>query len=156
MNTSATQKTSLKGAMKLLGTGLAGLALAGAFAVSPGTQEVKASTLAIQSQQQFDQAKQAKKDLEDTLKAKDFKYINFGFDLAKEYNGIINVFEAEYRDSYLGSEDGYKSLTEAEFYDKVNQNIKEKDISKIEFKLEGSRIVSEGYDKVFDGIYFNY
>lgn len=156
MNTSATQKTSLKGAMKLLGTGLAGLALAGAFAVSPGTQEVKASTLAIQSQQQVDQAKQAKKDLEDTLKAQKFEYINFGLDLAKEYNGIINVFEAEYRDSYLGSEDGDKSLSEADFYNKVNKNIKDKKIPKIEFKLEGSSIVSEGYYDVFDGIYFNY
>jgi len=155
---------------KLTMATLAGVALAGAF-VATGTQDVKANTITIMSSsawnedsvleqavpavraEQLSDVEQAKKDLDNTLQERGLHY--FGqdnIDLADYHGSLMRVFEIDYSTFYVGYfKAGFlkgEQLSEAAFYNKINENLKKHpEVKKIQNEEES--------EKVFDGLFYN-
>lgn len=142
MSASAKQNHFTKKAIVLLGTALTGLTLAGALTIT------EAKAIAIHSSQQTNPVTQAKEQLYQTLQSRSFRYFNNGKDLAEVHNGIMAVFENEYKtySEYDLSKPFGEKLDEVAFYNKINENL-EKDTELYYILTE------EQYYKVFKDIY---
>lgn len=132
---------------KLAVATLAVVSLAGAFVVTQ-FQEVKAESFAILSGKEkgLDVAA-AKAALEKTLQERHFRYFDYdNVDLADVYGSPMKAFEEEYRifGIYLGLVK-HPTLNDIGFYDKLNQNILNYNLTKIQTEDE--------YSKAFEGIY---
>lgn len=139
-------KTTMK---KFAATTLAGLALAGAFAVSTGVQDVKANSEITLTAPKTTSSKADLKKTADELEKNGFKYLtNYGYDLADYYGSLFGTLEAEY-DIYLGADlpDGVERLSEEDYYKKLDENLKEHAKTKNEIRT------NDDYNKVIASIY---